>query len=117
MPATEEIVLNVGGVYFYTSRETLGHAPFFSNLVDPSEWYAFIDRDPTHFRVVLNWLRGCKSAQGLPRSEERVSELLSEAEFYCLDDLVSTLRHRLRHAIVGPVSCSIDRLAATLKGR
>lgn len=45
----------------------------------------FIDRDPTHFRLVLNYLRDgdCR----LPESEAALAELLSEAEFYSLEGL------------------------------
>lgn len=117
MPATEEIVINVGGVYYYTSRQTLSHASYFSRLIDENEWYAFIDRDPKHFRVVLNWLRGCRSAQSLPRQEECISELLDEAEFYAMDDLATTLRSRLRHSVVPPPGAAIERLVGALKGR
>ena len=45
----------------------------------------FIDRDPTHFRLVLNYLRDGDCS--LPTTEAALSELLSEAEFYSLDGL------------------------------
>lgn len=117
MPPTEEIVLNVGGWYYYTSRETLSHSPYFARLITDEEWYAFVDRDPKHFRVVLNWLRGCRSAQSLPRQEECISELLDEAEFYAMDELATTLRSRLRHSVVPPPGAAIERLVSVLKGR
>jgi len=117
MAPTEELVLNVGGVYYYTSRETLSHSPYFARLLTEPEWYAFIDRDAKHFRIVLNWLRGCRSAQSLPRQEECISELLDEAEFYAMDELATTLRSRLRHSVVPPPGVAIERLIGVLKGR
>lgn len=45
----------------------------------------FIDRDPTHFRLVLNYLRDGDCS--LPATEAALSELLSEAGFYSLDGL------------------------------
>ena len=59
------ITLYVGGVYFVTTRETLetSSSNFFSGLMrhtpaDVKE--VFIDRDPAHFRHILNHLRGSK---------------------------------------------------------
>ncbi|KAI1693043.1 BTB/POZ domain-containing protein [Ditylenchus destructor] len=58
--------LNVGGKVFQTSKDTLSRYPesflaYLANGVLPSdkdETGAFlIDRDPHHFRVILNYLR------------------------------------------------------------
>ena len=64
---TDEIVsLNVGGTLFATSRQTLMKHPdsMLARMCntevpvvkDPSGAY-FIDRDPTLFRLILNYLR------------------------------------------------------------
>jgi len=45
----------------------------------------FVDRDATHFRLVLNYLRDGECS--LPATEAALSELLAEAEFYSLDGL------------------------------
>ncbi|ETN70063.1 K+ channel tetramerization domain protein [Necator americanus] len=55
------VVLNVGGTKFYTTTETLGNplareSGFFSNL-DLTKGEVFIDRDPTVFMYILNYLR------------------------------------------------------------
>ena len=90
-------VLDVGGVYFRTSWETLRASDsFFSGLASCAcneEDTVFIDRDPTHFRVVLNFLRGCAE---LPPDKTSLRELRAEAEFYCLDRLASAVDEKLR---------------------
>ena len=40
----------------------------------------FIDRDPKHFRIILNYLRDGTCA--LPADEAGILELLQEVEFY-----------------------------------
>lgn len=84
------LVLNVGGVHFPTRRSTLtSPCSFFSGLVEtarPGE-EIFVDRDPTHFRHVLNWMRGVRH---IP--EDGLEELLHEADFYALDGMVSAIR-------------------------
>lgn len=53
----------------------------------------FIDRDGTHFRHVLNYLRdGCVKEGTLPQSETMWRELLTEAEFFQLAGLADYLR-------------------------
>lgn len=84
------VYLNVGGCFFVTRRDTLRHG-FFLGIVesitqDGSE--VFIDRDPTHFRYVLNWMRGVRT---LPEDEQTLTELMWEADFYALDDMVAAI--------------------------
>lgn len=87
----KHIKLNVGGQIFKTSLETLLKDPdsmlasMFSERFDvkPDEEDGayFIDRDGTHFRYVLNYLRTGKLIY--PKGNRVVSmELLLEAEFY-----------------------------------
>ena len=40
----------------------------------------FIDRDPKHFRIVLNYLRD--GACTIPIEETEIAELLKEIDFY-----------------------------------
>ena len=47
----------------------------------------FIDRDPKHFGVILNWLRDGTAV--LPDGDAAVDELLQEAEFYQLRGLAA----------------------------
>ena len=81
------IRLNIGGTFFTTTRTTLmgTNASFFSGLLDSTNCFeqtVFIDRDPTHFRWILNLLRGSKN---VPFSKEIYDELKTEADFYCID--------------------------------
>jgi hypothetical protein len=81
------IFLNVGGVYFVTSRTTLTAGDhFFRALVADNEETAeyFVDRDPTYFRHVLNWMRGVRL---LPEDNVALQELQWEADYYVMHDL------------------------------
>ena len=83
---TMKIVLNVGGRRFETRKQLLEESDsFFSGLLK-CEWSeeVFIDRDPTHFRYVLNWLRGCRS---LPEDRQSLIELKEEAQCFALADM------------------------------
>ena len=95
------VVLNVGGVLFATTRETLcrRRPSFLAGLTDTlrdEAWYAFVDRDPTHFRHVLNHLRGC--AVSFPSRPEELRQLAEEADFYALDELAAAARLRASSA-------------------
>ena len=91
------LALNVGGTVFYTSRETLrAHESFFRGLADADPCDPatppFVDRDPTHFRFVLNYLRGSRV---LPDDPLALRELEVEADFYALHDLRDAARVQL----------------------
>ena len=49
----------------------------------------FIDRDGTHFRYILNYLRTGQLI--VPKDETMRVELLAEAEFYQIEGLVNSL--------------------------
>lgn len=87
--STGVIKLNVGGCLFSTRRDTLRQG-FFLGLVDSctNDAEIFIDRDPTHFRFILNWLRGSRF---LPEDDSILSELACEADFYSLDDMLAAI--------------------------
>ena len=82
-----KIVLDVGGVLFHTTVTTLKAGDtYFSALMNhhvPGR-PCFVDRDPTYFRHVLNWLRGVRS---LPSDKDVLQELYWESDFYCVDDM------------------------------
>ena len=87
--------LNVGGTIFLTRHSTLAHSnSFFSALLsstEPEDEY-FVDRDPAHFRHILNFMRG---AVTFPRTSVELDELLQEADFFSLPKLVLQVRrHR-----------------------
>ncbi|XP_051579346.1 BTB/POZ domain-containing protein KCTD3-like isoform X1 [Myxocyprinus asiaticus] len=90
------IQLNVGGTRFSTSRQTLTWIPdsFFSSLLSgristlrDETGAIFIDRDPTTFAPILNFLR----TKELDLRGVNVSILRHEAEFYGITPLVQRL--------------------------
>ena len=93
------VKLNVGGQHFTTSLQTLRKDPnsmlaaMFSGKFDmkPSEdGTFFIDRDGTHFRFILNYLRTGKLI--LPEGATFHKELEEEAEFYQIQGIIEVLR-------------------------
>uniref|UniRef100_A0A668A5X6 BTB/POZ domain-containing protein KCTD3 n=1 Tax=Myripristis murdjan TaxID=586833 RepID=A0A668A5X6_9TELE len=91
------IHLNVGGKRFSTSRQTLTWVPdsFFSSLLSgristlkDETGAIFIDRDPSLFASILNFLR---TKELHPRSVN-VHMLMHEAEFYGIAPLVRKLQ-------------------------
>ena len=93
------INLNVGGHVFKTSVQTLTKDPnsmlaaMFSGKFEmkPSEDGSFfIDRDGTHFRFILNYLRTGKLT--LPEGATFLKELEEEAEFYQIQGIIDELK-------------------------
>ena len=93
------VKLNVGGHHFTTTVQTLRKDPnsmlaaMFSGKFDtqPSEdGLFFIDRDGTHFRFILNFLRDGKLI--LPEGATFHKELEAEATFYQIQGLVEELK-------------------------
>lgn len=92
------VKLNVGGQYFTTSLQTLKKDPnsmlaaMFSGKFDtkPSEDGSFfIDRDGTHFRFILNYLRDGELI--LPEGATFHKQLEKEAEFYQIQGIIDVL--------------------------
>lgn len=110
---SNRITLNVGGSIFYTTRSTLTiQNSFFSGLYASSKAdYIFIDRDGTHFRYILNFLRG---STVLPINNEVLQELLIEADFYCLEIMKGNIRTELQKKIQ-PIPVSIMELVHAIK--
>lgn len=85
MTDSDLVYLNVGGIYFFTRRSTLLRSDsFFSGLARNAETELFVDRDPTHFRYILNWMRGVRF---LPEDDAILRELTWEADYFCLQDM------------------------------
>ncbi|KAI5091600.1 BTB/POZ domain-containing protein KCTD5, partial [Silurus meridionalis] len=94
--------LNVGGTYFLTTRQTLCRDPksFLYRLcqadpdLDSDKASAYlIDRDPTYFGPVLNYLRHGKLVLNRGLAEEGV---LEEAEFYNITSLIKLVKDKIR---------------------
>ena len=93
------VKLNVGGQHFTTSVQTLTKDPnsmlaaMFSGRFEmkpPEDGSFFIDRDGTHFRFILNFLRSGKLT--LPEGATFLKELEEEAEFYQIQGIIDALR-------------------------
>ena len=92
------IKLNVGGDFFTTSVQTITMeegsmlAAMFSGrytMVPSKDDGASSDRDGTHFRSILNYLRGCLDVSSL--NVQTKSELLIEASYYQLQGLMKLI--------------------------
>ena len=88
------VKLNVGGMRFSTTIDTLMKgdtmlSAMFSGrmpLKRDDDGSVFIDRDGTHFRAILNFLRD--GHVPLPDNRKELEELKMEANFYCINQLV-----------------------------
>ena len=87
--------LNVGGSKFETTLSTLTRHPgsmlgaMFSGrheVPQDDDGYVFIDRDGTHFRIILNFLR--TGVLHVPESLQAANELTHELQYYQLDTCV-----------------------------
>jgi hypothetical protein len=95
--AKHKIKLNVGGVVFTTTIDTMASEKdtFFSAmfsgrfLMEPDdEGEYFIDRDPTHFDIILNHLRGVDVASKIKEMTTSQREFLQqEVNFYGITTL------------------------------
>ena len=93
------VKLNIGGQHFVTSVQTLRKDPnsmlaaMFSGKFDtkPSEDGSFfIDRDGTHFRFILNYLRDGELI--LPEGATALKQFQKEAEFYQIQGILDELK-------------------------
>ena len=99
---------SVGGVWFTAARDTLARIST-SNLSKIEEG-SFIDRDPLHFRYILNALRGTVV---LPQDRVTLSELRAEADYYNLPELVSAIELKLATA-PPPREVTLERIEKAL---
>lgn len=100
---TKYVKLNVGGSLFYTTLATLTrrfdsmlHAMFSGRMevLTDTEGWVLIDRSGKHFGTLLNYLRDGEVV--MPESRTELKELLTEARFYCLQELVTEVDGELR---------------------
>ena len=86
-----------------TEPDSLFAQVFSSENVKPSVGgQYFFDRDPSHFRFILNYLRnGCKiDIRTLPKDSRYLYELFYEAQYYNL--------HKLMEAVVAKIEqCNV----------
>nr|CAG4651964.1 EOG090X090D [Triops cancriformis] len=92
---SQYVKLNVGGSLHYTTigtltkHDTMLRAMFSGRMevLTDSEGWILIDRSGKHFGTILNFLRD--GSVPLPESKREVAELLAEAKYYCITDLIS----------------------------
>lgn len=81
------VVFNVGGVHFNCTAETIMAMPecwlksLLSNDKPSVDKIYYIDRDPTAFPIILNYIRGYSIKPSMIKSQCRISGL-SRTEFY-----------------------------------
>jgi hypothetical protein len=105
-----KVRLDVGGCVHTTSVQTLRRYPdsllalMFSGryeLMSEPDGSYFIDRDGAHFRYVLNFLRdGRLDPETLPKDRSTIKELICEAKYYQLSELVDYLVKLLKSSSV-----------------
>lgn len=106
----QKISLDIGGNKFSTSLQTLRtdsgsvFGAMFSGrhpIRKQEDGSIFIDRDGTHFRLILNYLRGSiNSLDQLPDDKLSLSDLLSEASYYQLEGLKQILQSKRKQICV-----------------
>ena len=85
-----KVCLEVSGIYFFTLKSTLRKCPYFDSLDITHDGCLFIDRDPSYFSYILNFLR---NGELNIICEERgvINQLKCEAKFFGLTNLVKIL--------------------------
>ena len=105
----EKVTLDVGGTKFKTEVRTLTSNPdsllhemaklSLEAKLPGEDAKIFIDRDPRHFRLILNFLRQGKEVllgSDLRGADQRdLHEILCEAKFYKLSDLQQLIERRM----------------------
>jgi hypothetical protein len=89
----ERLIFNIGGTHFQTSKVVMRADPtsLFSLMLLPKSPFRpnstyFFDRDPAHFRIILNYLRNGAHIEiaVLPKEQRYLYEILQEAKYYKL---------------------------------
>jgi len=88
------ILLDVGGQHYSTTEETLKKFPdsllanILSGVVPICDGRYFIDRDGTHFRHILNFLRDPDTFELKTKDKQFLHELRVESRYYGLEDQI-----------------------------
>ncbi|PRW20592.1 BTB POZ domain-containing adapter for CUL3-mediated degradation 3 [Chlorella sorokiniana] len=98
MAASDELItLNVGGTLFRTTHATLTKHPdsmlaamfrgdMQASALRDEQGHPFLDRNPTHFALILDYLRDGR-VPPLPSSLLELQQLKVEAEFFAMAEL------------------------------
>ncbi|XP_063225206.1 BTB/POZ domain-containing adapter for CUL3-mediated RhoA degradation protein 3 [Bacillus rossius redtenbacheri] len=98
---SQYVKLNIGGTLYYTTigtltkHDTMLRAMFSGRMevLTDSEGWILMDRCGKHFATILNFLRD--GSVPLPESSRQVAELLAEAKYYCMAELVESCEQAL----------------------
>eukprot|EP01120_Amphizonella_sp_Union-15-10_P012205 TRINITY_DN537_c0_g1_i4.p1 TRINITY_DN537_c0_g1~~TRINITY_DN537_c0_g1_i4.p1 ORF type:complete len:265 (-),score=37.12 TRINITY_DN537_c0_g1_i4:42-836(-) len=123
---SEKVKLDIGGTIFVTKVQTLTNRSHYFSAMFSGRWLTkqeqdgtfFLDRDPSGFLQILNFLRGEAISFEL-FSPIELYRLQKDAEFYQIDDLTEALiKYELNsfdQTSAGPkVLISNDKRSATL---
>ena len=98
---SDVITLNIGGQCFQVPlKDLVKHKSSLFGVLFSGRYHVrhavdgtvFIDRDPTYFKIILQYLNRGTSIRGfLPQTKEDITDLLKEAKYYKLWDLVHYL--------------------------
>ena len=121
----KQLKLNISGTRFETSCIEAENNPFFRTLMSneyaqpDTEGFYFIDRDPTYFQFVLNFLLGGVDALDLDDlTPSQLRRIRDDADFYMISGLTSRIDEILQGKL-GPsrfvTSIPINQSSATLK--
>ncbi|XP_053382296.1 uncharacterized protein LOC128549515 [Mercenaria mercenaria] len=108
----DRVLLNIGGTHFETTIQNLTIDPkcIFALAINNGELTEMktltFDRDPTHFRHVLNHLRNrmYTDMRTLPNSISQLLECLQEAQYYALESLQRAVVAKLEQlTVVSPL--------------
>lgn len=83
------LTLNVGGLVYHTTCDTLLKSPFFKKFY-ANQTYIFVDRDGFVFSHILCFLRTGKVFVD-PKDQVLIKYLLCEAEYFELGDMIDIL--------------------------
>lgn len=113
------ITLNVGGHMFTTTKDTLlkGDTMLSKMFSGKYKWNCkegnpFIDRDGSHFRYILNYLRSGRLVP--PKDRQALEELLIEADYYGIKELsqeITSILEQERRVQYCKVLCTGDWIA------
>lgn len=121
----KQLKLNISGSRFETSCIEAENNPFFRTLMSneyaqpDSEGFYFIDRDPSHFQFVLNYLLGGIDSLDLDElTPSQLRRIRDDADYYMISGLTSRIDEILQGKL-GPsrfiTSIPINQSSATLK--
>lgn len=118
---TKYVKLNVGGSLHYvtlgtlTKQDNMLRAMFSGRMevLTDTEGWILIDRSGKHFGGILNFLRD--GTLSLPESKQELEELLAEAKFYLIEELVNQCEQALKKKQEDILPCGVIRLTNSSK--